>query len=504
VSGPNLPARPVRAAPWRAILALGALVLFGCAFLGTRGLWEPDEGRYTDIAAHMLRSGDFLRPAFNDDVPHFAKPPLTYWAIASGITLAGWNEWGARLPNALAFVLTVLIVAALGRRVTPERPWLPAVVYATSLLPYLAAGVVTTDTLLTLWETLAVLGFTRWWGDGVRRGGRAALLLMWAALATAFLTKGPPGLLPLAAIVLFAGLAGGGAALRRTFDPAGLALFLAIACSWFVVVAARDPALLRYFLVDEVLKRVASADHDRHAEWFGAYIYAPTLLLGTLPWTPLLIRGLLRARRALVSAAWWRASARSSPWPVLLLLWLLVPLAVFVLARSRLPFYMLPLCVPLALLAARELQRHELPLRPWGVALVLWCVVLAGGRWAASHWSSERDSRPLAADILAFAPSPPREVIFVDAAPMWGTSLYLGAEVERVVQLDHGPTRDESLAAELAEAEPGALFVVLARRKAPFEEAVRAAGGTAEEVGRSGGYVFFSLRAEGRGAVPAR
>jgi 4-amino-4-deoxy-L-arabinose transferase-like glycosyltransferase len=47
----------------------------------------------------------------------------------------------------------------VGRRLVPGSPWLPAVVYATALLPFAAANVVTTDTLLSFFETLAVSQF---------------------------------------------------------------------------------------------------------------------------------------------------------------------------------------------------------------------------------------------------------------------------------------------------------------------------------------------------------
>src|SRR5512135_2917555 len=97
-----------------AVLVL-ALLAFALAFQGARGLWEPDEGRYAGIAARMLLSGDFIHPSFNDEVRHYAKPPLTYWSIAAGVALLGANEWGARLAHALAFAATVLLLFALGR-----------------------------------------------------------------------------------------------------------------------------------------------------------------------------------------------------------------------------------------------------------------------------------------------------------------------------------------------------------------------------------------------------
>ena len=64
---------------WIALLA----TTLALALLGGRGIWDPDEGRYTNVAMHMLDSGDWLNPRRSDEVGHWTKPPLTYWAIAS-------------------------------------------------------------------------------------------------------------------------------------------------------------------------------------------------------------------------------------------------------------------------------------------------------------------------------------------------------------------------------------------------------------------------------------
>ena len=52
---------------WRVVLAVLVLAF---AFLGSRGLWDPDEGRYTNVALIMLDSGDWVTPHRNDDVAH--------------------------------------------------------------------------------------------------------------------------------------------------------------------------------------------------------------------------------------------------------------------------------------------------------------------------------------------------------------------------------------------------------------------------------------------------
>ena len=76
---------------WRVMLALALLV--GFSFQGSRGLYETTEGRYVEVAREMVETGNWIEPTLGYR-PHWAKPPLTYWAIAGGIKLLGVNEWG--------------------------------------------------------------------------------------------------------------------------------------------------------------------------------------------------------------------------------------------------------------------------------------------------------------------------------------------------------------------------------------------------------------------------
>ena len=58
------------------------LILYCFAFQGSRGLFDPDEGRYSAVALQMLKSGDWLVPRYRGE-PFYDKPALTYWAIAA-------------------------------------------------------------------------------------------------------------------------------------------------------------------------------------------------------------------------------------------------------------------------------------------------------------------------------------------------------------------------------------------------------------------------------------
>ena len=129
---------------WIASLA----IVLALSFLGTRGIWDPDEGRYTNVAVNMLASGDWLNPHRSEDVGHWTKPPLTYWAVASSLGIFGLQPWAARLPMALSYLLCVWLAYRMARRLAPGSETTAAVAYATMLLPFGASQVVTTDIVL--------------------------------------------------------------------------------------------------------------------------------------------------------------------------------------------------------------------------------------------------------------------------------------------------------------------------------------------------------------------
>lgn len=416
----------MRRPPWWLIVLL---CLMAFAFQGTRGIWEPDEGRYSSTAINMFESGDWLVPTIDGEHPHLTKPPMVYWAIAPSIGLFGYNEWAARLPGALAFIGTGLLVFGLGRRLCPAKPWLPAVAWALSLAPVIAANVVSTDGLLALFETAAMYAFVEAWlrEDATRRRW---VVIMWVAWGLAFMTKGPPGLLPLLAMVVFMTIHHRDR-LRGFFPLAGIAAFVVVAFSWFGILVWQEPDRLGYFLGYEVYDRVFTAEHDRNAQWYGAFIvYLPVLVAGALPWSALAVAALGGPR-----AAWQHARERvraRDRQALLLLYWFLLPLAVFFLARSRLQLYVLPLFVPLALMAARPLANREwLGERRLKWVIGLSAVALLAMKGTLAHWPSDRDSRQMAAAIKDVLDTHGvEEIAFVGMRPFYGLHLYLDVRIE--------------------------------------------------------------------------
>jgi 4-amino-4-deoxy-L-arabinose transferase-like glycosyltransferase len=432
----------------RPLIALFLLSLvMALAFQGSRGLWDPDEGRYSNVALEMLHTGDPITLYRHHDSFHFTKPPVTTWAMAASMELFGRNEWAVRLPMALAFVLTTLLVFQLGKVFVPARPWLPALIYLSAPFPYMASNTINTDSLLAAGETLAMYCYVR-----ARFAGGSPRWIdgMWAAFGLVFLTKGPPGLLPLLAIVVFQMLYRADA--PRLLRPLGLLAFALIGFSWYVAVVSLHPGLLQYFLGHEVVARVASDELDRHPQWYGAFqIYLPTLVFGLLPWLPMALWKIRGARPRWSSA---------EPTLRFLWLWFTIPLIIFSLARSRLPLYVLPLVAPACLLMARALVSVSFESGLRKALLALWLLLLVGVKaWAAyppqTPFTNTGDPksvgyrltavandairglqyntiRNLADQLRPMIPGQAQEIIFVEDKTRYALHLYLDAEVAKV------------------------------------------------------------------------
>ena len=465
-------------------LLLAASIVLAFSFQGTRGLWDPDEGRYTNVALEMMRSGDYFTPHRHHETMHVTKPPVTYWAIAASASSFGKNEWAFRAPMAIAFIITVLLVYELGKSFAPRRPWLPALIYLASPIPMLATSAITTDTLLACAETAAVMAYAKYrFSD---KNGRW-LDVMWAIFGLAFMIKGPPALLPLMAIIVWEWKI---SRLRALFRPVGLGLFVLLGFTWFAAITYRNPELLTYFFGHEVIERIASANHHRNGQWYGGLlVYLPTLALGALPWL-----GIVIWRK-------WVTHEQAAPpdSSKFLWLWLLLPLGVFIFARSRLPFYVLPLFIPISLLLGQYLEHVEI--RKKHVFLTfIWLAALIATKALIAYAPSDQDARQLSREIAPLLPGKAGELVFIDTKASYGLHFYLGAEIEKISisdlvgpQLPSDAEYDQDLKSELFEDEPDRYFLVPLEKQEAFVRAIEARKMHANLLGTARKLVIYDI-----------
>lgn len=332
--------KPSRRVLRLALVAAAALLLY-LPGLGRPALWEPDEGRYAEIAREMYLSGDYVTPR-NDYVRYFEKPPLMYWAETGSIAMFGSNEFAVRLAAALCSVGQVTIVAAIADvMLGPVTALLAAVALALSPLFFGFARFATLDPGLAFFMVAALGAFyaaarSEDFGTGA---GRRWFWAASAMLAMGTLTKGPVALL-LAGAVALAWLASEGRASEAARIPwiSSVVLFCAITLPWFVLVAERNPGFLRFFLVHEHVARYLQATEHGWGPWF----FIPIVLAGTWPWlffVPLGVRQMSRSDER------GRSDLR------FLLIWFGLIFVFFSIPRSKLGSYILPAIPALAILA---------------------------------------------------------------------------------------------------------------------------------------------------------
>ncbi|MGD0672930.1 MAG: phospholipid carrier-dependent glycosyltransferase [Candidatus Binatus sp.] len=338
-----------------AIYALLAAILY-LPGLGRPALWEPDEGRYAEIAREMVISGDYVTPR-DDFELYFEKPPLVYWAEAAAIQLFGVNEFAVRLPAALFSIGQVVVTAALAEAMLGASAGLfAALALAMSPLFFGFARFATLDPALAFFLTAALAAFYVAARDESfsRPSSRRWMLTSAAMLALGTLAKGPIALLLGGAIAL-----AWMASERRLRQVAQMPLvwcfiiYGAIVVPWFVLAEARNPGFIQFFIVHEHLERyVASSEHG-----WGPWFFIPIVIGGTWPWIFFVPLGwsAMRADDGLPESAkdpsGRRASAR------FLVIWFIVILVFFSIPRSKLGSYILPALPPLGIVAGYGLAR---------------------------------------------------------------------------------------------------------------------------------------------------
>jgi 4-amino-4-deoxy-L-arabinose transferase-like glycosyltransferase len=312
--------------------------------LGARTLVPTDEGRYAEIAREMAVTGDFVTPRLNG-IKYFSKPPLQAWITALAFKAFGLGEWQARLWTGLCGLFGVILVAYAGRRVFNEQVGLAAGFVLASSFYWAAAGHINSldmglSTMLTL-ALCALLIAQR--NDATPRERRNWMLVCWAAMALAVLSKGLVGVvLPGMVLILYALVSRDWPLLKRLHFGPGLLIFLGMAAPWFVLVSLRNPEFPRVFLVYEHFDRFTSGVHRREGAW---HYFIPLLLVGILPWLGALPQSLWHGLRSRA-----HRPVRGFQPQTMLVVWVVWVFLFFTVSRSKLPSYILPVFPALALL----------------------------------------------------------------------------------------------------------------------------------------------------------
>ncbi|SEC84761.1 lipid IV(A) 4-amino-4-deoxy-L-arabinosyltransferase [Pseudomonas marginalis] len=320
-----------------------AFVAFYLLPLGLHGLWIPDETRYAQISQEMLLSGNWVAPHFMG-IRYFEKPAAGYWLIALGQAVFGQNLFGVRIASALTTGLSVLLAYLIARRLwnDPRKSFACALLYLSFGLVAGQAGYSNLDPPFTLWVNLSLVALWFALDSSTLRSRLGAWAVLGFACAMGFMTKGflAWALPVLIAVPYMLWQRRLGELLR--YGPLAIGVAVLVCLPWVLAIHTQEPDFWRFFFWNEHIRRF-SADNAQHVRpwWF----FLPIMAVACLPWAGLLPNTLHQA---------W--TEKRHPAIAFLALWLLLPLGLFSLSNGKLPTYIMPCLLPLALLMGHTLS----------------------------------------------------------------------------------------------------------------------------------------------------
>jgi 4-amino-4-deoxy-L-arabinose transferase-like glycosyltransferase len=453
--------------------------------LGSARLWDRDEPRNARASHEMLARGDWIVPTFNGEL-RVHKPILLYWGQMLSYLTFGESEFSARLPSALAAILSIVSVAVLASRLSGGQSGInrdgywAAGALATSLLFVMAGRAATPDACLIGFSTAGIaalvtsaLAPAQPFSSGHVRAARwIPAAFGYTMIGLAVLAKGPVGLvLPLAIVHIWwlicyqlqtrpdvlpaktevqersfaAMLLRLLAEAWTTFHPwrcirvlialrtiPGILLTLLAAAPWYVAVGMEtDGAFLRGFFLEHNLGRAVNSMEGHGGSLF---FYPVAFLVGTFPWSLWLIPIAACARKA------YRDNVVNRQMVVLASVWIAVYIVAFTMASTKLPSYITPCYAGAALLIGSYWRQFE---SSWSMPTIAWrragyllsmgvgCCIAIALVWLSSHESMPALVRPAlcglviaAVGLLGFAWEYRNQVSYVPATWLIGAAAF--------------------------------------------------------------------------------
>lgn len=366
-------------------LVIGVVLLWTLWFgLGSPRLWDRDEPRNARCAVEMIQRSDWVVPMFNAEL-RTHKPIMLYWLQIASYSAFGVSEFAARFGSALCGTLSVAAIYLFARRhISAAHALWSAIALASCLMFVVASRAATPDAVLIATTTIGILLLAssqlRTTND---RSKLVQNILGYVALGAAVLAKGPVGIvIPFAVLLSWQALqlwqssassplglqveqtpffktlleilrrpsgwwrwftSSASQAISTLWRAArelhllrGIAIVLAVALPWYAWVGIRtDGQWLYGFFIEHNVQRAMSSMEGHNG---GIWYYPLAILVGTFPWSLMLIPIVLWTIRNL-------HGQKHSAAVQLFVLWIAITITAFSCASTKLPSY-ITTCYP--------------------------------------------------------------------------------------------------------------------------------------------------------------
>ena len=331
-----------------ALLLVAFWLLAYVAPLGWRPLVQPDEIRYGEIAREMLTTGDWVVPRLSG-LRYFDRPPLGHWMNATSLAAFGENAFAIRFASCLSMGALALCAWLFTRHYSRSRQaaTIAALVFLSCPGAMAMGNFAAMDGILSMWQALALMACFHATNAATGASAMRRYALCGALLGSAFLTKGFLAVItPIIVIIPFMAWEQRLRELLR-FGWIALATAVAVSLPWSLLIHAREPDFCHDFLSVEHIHSF----YNRNAKpGESLSYYLPLLLLITFPWLLLFAGAPLREIMH-------NRSQRMRRLDRFCICWIGSALAIFLIARSKLPMYVLPCLIPMAVLMGTSAAR---------------------------------------------------------------------------------------------------------------------------------------------------
>ncbi len=292
-------------------------------------LWAADEKTYSQMAYHMVTSGDYFLPwTGGEEAIWIGKPPLLMWLIAVSYQAFGATPLSTRIWMPLFGILSLVAAFYLGKKLFNRQVgFLSVLVLGTFWTFFQFASRAMTDGPLIFFMIASIyFGLQAEENRSVRLGALSGVFFGLALVTKQFEAL----LIPL---ILGVYLIAANRNIRFLFTKrftAFLAVAAALFLPWVTYMAFRFSEFMTWFLNYNNVSRFTTPieGHDGGVLFYAQYLFTTEVWAYLLPFAAALCL--------------YNVAVKRSKSNLLVFVWVLVVLGVFTVAQTKLYWYVLP------------------------------------------------------------------------------------------------------------------------------------------------------------------